>query len=178
MRASIDRYRTSSGFRSVALALVLLGGVAAACSRPGSTGASSPAAPIGSTIIPADHPLLGTWTVEVTRADLAAGGVAEPGLQNENSGRFSWTFASDGTWTDIQQSLDGAPITNPIFRGTYTFEGDTLVAVTTFPAQYADEGLHYTWVITGDEVRFDLLDPPDPILPITIETHPWKRTGG
>ncbi|HET9851848.1 MAG TPA: hypothetical protein VFP56_05015 [Candidatus Limnocylindrales bacterium] len=113
----------------------------------------------------------------MTRADLAAGGISDPGLQNENAGRFTWTFAPDGSWTSIQQSLDGAPIANPVFRGTYAFEGDTLVARTAFPEQFADAGLHYTWVVTGDEVSFDLLDPPDPILPITMESHPWRRDG-
>lgn len=138
---------------------------------PGNTG------PGPSSAIPSGHPLIGTWTVEVTRADLAAGGISDPGLQNENAGRFTWTFAPDGSWTSIQQSLDGAPIANPVFRGTYAFEGDTLVARTAFPEQFADAGLHYTWVVTGDEVSFDLLDPPDPILPITMESHPWRRDG-
>ena len=113
----------------------------------------------------------------MTRADLAAGGIADSATQNENSGRFSWTFAPDGTWTSIQQSLEGAPINSPVFRGTYVVDGETLIAKTTFPEQYADEGLHYTFAVTGDEVRFDLLDPPDPLLPIIVETHPWRRGG-
>lgn len=164
--------------RSFVMANLVLAATLAGCGGPGASGGpDASGGPGGSSVIPAGHPLIGTWTVDVSRADFAAAGVTDPGPQNENSGRFLWTFAPDGTWTQVQQSLDGAPVNNPIFRGTYTFEGDTLVATTTFPTQYADDGLHYTWVITGDEVQFDLLDPPDPILPIMIETHPWKRTG-
>ena len=164
--------------RSLAIALLVLAGATVGCGGPASTGgASAPAGPMGSGAIPAGHPLVGTWVTEVTRGDLAAGGIAEPGLQNENAGRFTWTFAPDGTWTSIQQSLDGAPVNSPVFRGTYTLEGDTLVATTAFPAQYADTGLHYTWSVDGDEARFDVLDPPDPIMPVVVETHPWRRGG-
>jgi hypothetical protein len=169
--------RTLGGLALLAAVAV----VAAACGGPGEAGGSTapgtPGAAAGSGAIPGGHPLVGTWTVDVTRADLAAGGIADPGTQNENSGRFTWTFAPDGTWTSIQQSLDGAPINSPVFRGTYVVDGNTLIATTAFPEQYADEGLHYSWAVTGDEVRFDLLDPPDPVLPIIVETHPWRRGG-
>jgi hypothetical protein len=177
MHASIDPAPRSARLRSVLLAVVLLGGVAG-CGQPSTTAtAGAPSGPAGSGGIPSDHPLIGTWTMDLSRADLTAGGITDPGLLNENAGRYSWTFAADGTWTQVAESLDGAPMVNPVFRGTYLFEGDTLIATTTFPEQYVDSGLHYTWAIDGDEVRFDLLDPPDPILPIMIETHPWKRVG-
>ena len=166
-----------------AAALAVVAVAAAGCggstgpTGPGGSAATGSSAASGSGAIPAGHPLIGAWTVDVTRADFAAGGITDPGAQNENSGRFTWTFAPDGTWTSIQQSLDGAPINSPIFRGTYSIEGDTLIAKTAFPEAYADEGLHYTFAITGDEVRFDLLDPPDATLPIIVETHPWRRGG-
>ena len=152
--------------------LVLLAAVAG-CATPSSS--TPPAATAPGAL--AGHPLLGAWTADVTKADLAAGGIADPGAQNENSGRFVWTFAADGTWTQVQQSLDGAPVNNPVFRGTFTVDGDQLVMITEFPEQYRDDGLHYTWAVEGDEVRFDLLDPPDPVLPLIVETHPWKRSG-
>jgi hypothetical protein len=132
---------------------------------------------MGSPAVPAGHPLVGAWTTEVTKADLRAAGVTDPGALNENSGRFTWTFAPDGTWTSVQESLDGAPVHNPVFRGTWVVDGGTFVAKTTFPEQYRDEGLHYSWTAAGDEVRFDLLDPPDPILPVVVETHAWIRAG-
>jgi hypothetical protein len=121
-------------------------------------------------------PLVGVWQTTITKADLEAGGVADPGAQTENSGKFIWTFAPDGTWTQIQQGLDGAHLNNPVFGGTWTVDGGNLVAVTEFPTEYRDSGLHYTWAIEGSELRFDLLDPPDPMLPIVMEAHPWTRT--
>jgi hypothetical protein len=157
----------------VALVVLVLAAAMAGCATPGAsrpTGATPPAALAG-------HPLIGTWSTDVTRADLAAGGVTDPGVQNENSGRFLWTIAADGTWTQVQQSLDGSPVNNPVFRGTFVVDGDQLIMTTEFPEAYRDSGLHYTWAIEGDEVRFDLLDPPDPVLPLVIETHPWKRAG-
>ena len=193
MDATIDsgrgvQRRARRALRGFALiAGVAAAAVAAGCGGPGGPGgsaagtpgaaAATPGAASGSGAIPAGHPLIGTWTVDVTRADLAAGGITDPGAQNENSGRFIWTFAPDGTWTSIQQSLDGAPINNPVFRGTYLVDGETLIVKTAFPEQYADEGLHYAFAVTGDEVRLDLLDPPDPVLPIIVETHPWRRGG-
>jgi hypothetical protein len=149
----------------------------AACGGPGASGGSATTPPTGSGAIPADHPLIGTWTTDVTRADMAAAGISDPAGQNENSGRFTWTFAPDGTWTQVQESLDGAPVMNPIFRGTYTVDGASFVMVTTFPPEYADAGLHYRWALEGDAMRFDLLDPPDATLPIIVETHPWARAG-
>jgi hypothetical protein len=169
--------------RLLAVAAAIAGAALAGCASPGasSPGASSPGAPPATGATPpvplAGHPLLGTWTTDITRADLAAGGVPDSGVQNENSGRFLWTFAADGTWTQVQQSLDGAPVNNPVFRGTFTIDGDQLTATTEFPQAYRDSGLHYTWTIDGDEVRFDLLDPPDPVLPLIVESHPWTRAG-
>lgn len=162
----------------VVLAAAIAGTLLAGCASPGASGPGASqrnggTPPAGL----AGHPLLGTWTTDVTRADLAAGGISDPGAQNENSGRFLWTFAADGTWTQVQQSLDGAPVNNPVFRGTFVIDGDQLIATTEFPEAYRDSGLHYTWSIDGDEVRFDLLDPPDPVLPLIVETHPWTRAG-
>jgi hypothetical protein len=150
-----------------ALALAACGGQAA--STPGLSAATGTGASL------AGRPLVGTWTTTVTKEDLAAGGITDPALQNENSGHFSWTFGADGTWTAVQQSLDGSPITNPVFRGTYTVDGDGLVMTTTFPTDYRDNGLHYTWAIAGNAIRFDILDAPDPLLPLVVEAHPWTR---
>ena len=162
----------------IALALASATFAAAAC---GGSGASSPPASTAGTAtgaaIPADFPLLGTWSTEVTKADFAAAGITDPNAQNENSGRFTWTFAADGTWTSVQESLDGSPINSPVFRGTYTVEGQSLVATTEFPEQYRDDGLRYDWVLEGDGVRFDVVNPPDDTLPIIVETHPWTKAG-
>jgi len=151
------------------LQLLALAGVLVACTGNPSAGSSRPAG--GS----AGSALVGAWATTITRNDLTAAGITEVGLLNENSGKFTWTFAPDGTWTSTQESLDAAPIYSPVFRGTYTVDGSSLVAVTTFPEQYRDSGLHYTFTIEGSSVRFDVLDAPDTILPVIVETHPWTR---
>lgn len=139
----------------------------------GSPGAATSGATAGSP--GPGQALHGTWTTSITKEELAAAGVADPGLQIENSGRFLWTFGSDGTWTAVQQSIAGAPLNTPVFRGTYLVDGASLAMTTAFPEQYRDEGLHYTWVIEGADLKLDLLDPPDPMLPVIVETHPWTR---
>jgi hypothetical protein len=156
---------------------VLVAALAAACSTPGAPSAAPTGPGASGAAIPADMPLLGAWVTEITKADLAAAGIEDAGLQNENSGRFTWTFAPDGTWSQVQESLDGSPINSPVFRGTYTVDGVSVVATTTFPEQYADDGLHYTFAVSGTEVTFDVADPPDPLLEAIVETHPWSRPG-
>jgi hypothetical protein len=155
---------------AAALALAACGGGAA--STPG-TSAATANTTTGATL--AGNPLVGAWTTAVTKQDLEGGGITDPAARNENSGRFTWTFGPDGTWTAVQESLDGSPINNPIFRGTFTVDGSSLVMTTVFPAEYRDEGLHYTWSIAGDALTLDVLDPPDPILPLVVESHPWIR---
>lgn len=158
------------GAAGLVVALVAACGQGSATATPASTTAAATAGAVSSS------PLVGAWQTAITMADLEAGGVADPGLQTENSGRFIWTFTPDGKWTQIQQSLEGAKLNNPVFGGTWTVDGGNLVAVTEFPTEYRDSGLHYTWAIEGSELRVDLLDPPDPMLPIIMEAHPWTRT--
>ena len=170
------------------ITLLAITTVLGACGAPVGSGSGAPPSAAGPAAgspgpgsaeagIPADFPLLGSWTVEVTKADLEAAGISDPRARNENSGRFTWTFNPDGTWTTVQESLDGSPVNSPVFRGTYSVDGSTLTSTTTFPDEFRDAGLHYTWALNGDEVRLDLLDPPDPILPLIVETHPWRRAG-
>jgi hypothetical protein len=134
-----------------------------------STGATSGPAPSGA------EALVGSWQTTITKDDLRGGGITEAGLLNENSGIFTWTFRADGVWTNAQMSQDGSAIDAPVFRGTYWIEGDTLVAVTEFPSQYRDAGLHYHWHVTGQQLVVDLLDPPDPTAALIAELHPWVR---
>lgn len=154
--------------------------VAAACDsgKPAATGpaiagptSTNPAS--GRVLPPSGFALLGSWVTTVTKADFAAAGVTDPALQNENSGRFTWTFGPDGTWTVVQESIDGSLINNPVFRGGYIVAGDTLVVTTEFPSDNRDAGLHYTWTKDGSAVRFDVIDAPDPMLPVIVESHPW-----
>lgn len=151
---------------SAALAIALAG-----CAGGGPAGPTQTA---GASAGPG-HPLHGTWLTSITKSDLAAAGVTDPGLQTENSGQFRWTFSPDGTWTQVQQSIDGAPLNSPVFRGSFTVAGEALVMTTEFPEQYRDAGLHYTWAIDAGALSMDLLDPPDAMLPVVVESHPWTR---
>ena len=74
---------------------------------------------------------------------------------------------------NVQQSLDGSPIRAPVFRGHYTVDGPILVAITEFPPEYRDAGLRYRWALDNGQVRFELLNPPDPIAPVIVSAHPW-----
>jgi hypothetical protein len=158
---------------------LLAAALAAAIVATGCTGpaTSSSPSPLGASHepAPAGFPLLGTWTTTITRDDLQAAGLTEEGILKENAGTFTWAFEADGTWRQVMVSLDGSPVMNPVFNGYYTVEGDVLTAVTEFPEIYRDEGLHYTFELDGDAVTFDNSNPPDPIWPVIIETHPWTR---
>ena len=155
-------------------ALTVLGGLAACTATGGTPGPGTAGAPTaGASGAPASA-IVGSWTSTISKADLADAGIADPNVQNENSGRFTTTFGADGDWTTVQAATDGSPINNPVFRGTYTVEGSSLVMTTTFPAEYVDKGLHYTWSVDADGLHLDLLDPPDPILPVVVESHPWS----
>ena len=168
------RVERPPGRAPCALPIVILAIFVAACASPtaspslGSGASHDPA--------PADFPLIGSWTTTITRDDLTAGGVTEDGLLNENSGVFTWVFEADGTWRNVQASLDGSPVMHPVFSGYYTVEDGVLVAVTEFPEEYRDDGLRYTFEVNGNSVAFEVTNPPDPMLPIIVESHPWTRT--
>lgn len=166
----------SPGVRIFVLALTVLGGgCAPASTQPVET--TAPAATRSS--IPLNFPLLGSWVTTITRSDLEAAGVVDPGVLNENAGRFTWTFDADGTWRSVQVSLDDAPVLTPVFSGTFVVVADAMVVTTTFPEQYRDDGLRYTWSTNADgSVALDLTNPPDPVLEAIVETHAWQPTSG
>ncbi|HYN70201.1 MAG TPA: hypothetical protein VEX41_08325 [Candidatus Eisenbacteria bacterium] len=120
--------------------------------------------------------LVGTWQATVTREDLQRGGVADPGLLNENAGRFTRGFAAGGTWTMAQESLDGSPIRNPVFRGSYAVEGNEIAVHVDFPTEYQGDE-RYGWAVDGSELRLTLVEPADDVLNrLVTESHPWTRT--
>jgi hypothetical protein len=155
-----ERARTGIAAIAIALAVVACGPLAAG---PG----GSPSAPSGVA------PLVGAWVTSVTRDDLRAGGITEEGLLDENSGRFTWTFLADGTWTQVQQSLDGAAIDAPVFEGLYEVDGDEFIATTTFPEAFAGERVAFAWRIEDGNLFLDVTNPPDEIQPVVTEAHPW-----
>ena len=154
------------------LAAVAIAALAAAC-EIGSRTASSPAH-TGPTP-PPGSPLIGSWTTTITRADMAGAGITDPGIVNENTGRFTWTFSPDGTWRVVQESLDDVAVLYPVYAGTFSVDGDHLGATTDFPEQYRDSGIRYRWEITPQQgLQLSVENPPDPIAPIIAETRPWQ----
>ena len=153
--------------------------VAMAASLAGCAGgpvrSASPAPASVATVssLPPGFPL-GAWVVTITEQDLLAGGLPnEPGLLGENSGKFTKTYAPDGTWTVVQEAA--VPLRAPVFRGTFRASGpNEIEETTTFPPDYAGDVVRYTWAREGSGVRFRVVNPPDPLLPVLTETHPWQ----
>jgi len=159
---------------AIALIAALSVGCSVATSSSPGAGASSAASPAagGSFEIPAA--LVGKWTTTITEADLRAGGITGQGELQENSGVFTTTFGADGTWSTSQV----APVTLrwPVFKGTLVALGpDSFRQVTTFPADYAGDSVDFTWSIKDGALVLHVVNPPDPLLPIVAETHPWQR---
>ena len=165
-----DQVRARSGAPGLAVALLVTVVVAGCSALDGAPSGSHPATQGGS-------PLVGTWQTTLTKDDLKGGGISDPGLLNENAGRFTRTFLADGTWTSAQESLDGSSIHNPVWRGPYTVEGDEIRLQIDFPSEYQGETERYRWVIDGNELRMTMLEPSDdPLARLINERHPWTRT--
>lgn len=168
---------------SVVLVLMLVTGAATACSTATASmplasddGAQSTEAGTGTDqALPADFPV-GSWTTTITEADLRAGGVTSAGELAENAGTFTMTLGADGTWTVTQ--VTDAPIRWPVFRGTYTALGaDGFRQVTEFPGDFAGDEVDFGWRMQDGALRLEVRTPPDHILPLIMESHPWTAAG-
>jgi hypothetical protein len=116
---------------------------------------------------------VGSWTSTITEQDLRQAGMTEDGLIKENAGVFITTFGPDGTWSTSQAT--DAPIRWPLFRGTFTVAGDGLIdQTTTFPPEYAGDVVRFTWRMEDGALVLGVPQPPDPVLKILTETHPWQ----
>jgi hypothetical protein len=162
--------KTSFGF----IGLTIL---ALACTTPASSGsgssaaAGSPAGPAGSSAASGEAPI-GTWSMMLTAADLAAAGFTDPGFVAENTGTFTYTFGADGTWTVAQTTTH--PVRWPVFRGTYVVTGPgALEMKTEFPSDYAGDVVAITWTREGEGLRLKVVSPDDPVLRLNLETHQW-----
>lgn len=134
-------------------------------------GCSATPTPTSLASIPPGFPI-GSWSSTITEADLRAGGITGAGELRENTGVFTHVFGTDGTWMTVQQT--DVPIRWPIFRGTWTATGpNTFDQVTTFPPDYAGDVVAITWAREGDTLLLRVPDPPDPLLPVIMEAHPW-----
>jgi hypothetical protein len=164
-------------------AFAMVAAIFAACSTtPGGTSATSAPSPAdsvpsaSSTVGLPDGFPIGSWTTTLTEADLLAGGITDQGALVENAGVFTTTFDADGTWTTTQDT--DAAIKWPVFRGTWTATGaDRFSQRTDFPGDFAGDVVDFTWKVEGGDLLLKVVNPPDPILPIVVETHPWKPAG-
>lgn len=165
--------------RSLACIVAVTSVVAFGCStRPGAvsptkaTGAGPAASP---SAIPAGFPL-GSWTTTITEADLRGGGITGTGELSENAGTFTMTLDAGGAWTVTQDT--GVPIRWPVFRGTYTVTGPTSFQQRTdFPPDFAGDLVDFEWRVDDGTLLLEVPNPPDPLLPIVVETHPWQPAG-
>ena len=162
------RSRFVLGAMAVAIAATAIG-----CGVSGSSSASpSPNPSGGSSLISPE--LAGSWTVTITPDDLAAAGLSDEGPVAENAGKFTMMLNSDGTWSTTQET--DVPIRWPVFRGTVSATGpNSFRQTTTFPADYAGDVVDFTWVLEDGALTLKVVKPPDEILPIIMETHPWQR---
>ena len=153
-----------------ALAVMVMACTGAA--RP-SVPASAPMVGTTSTVALPDGFPVGSWTSTITEEDLRKAGMTDAGLLKENAGVFTTTFASDGTWS-IAQATD-VPVKWPLFRGTFTVAGDGLIdQTTTFPPDYAGDVVRFTWRMEDGALVLGVPEPPDPVLRILTEMHPWQ----
>jgi hypothetical protein len=154
--------------------------VAAACSAGVPSASPSPPSPASTLVLPPGFPI-GSWSATITaedllavdRADLATIGMSEGDLVKENSGTFTTTFAADGTWTTVQ-ATDQA-VKWPVFRGTFAPVGtDGITQTTAFPPEFEGDEVVLTWRVADGLLYLSLVEPPDPILRVTTEAHPWS----
>ncbi len=169
---------------AIGLALLLGAGAILSACTPGAPGSSAAPATGGSAIaLPSGFPV-GTWTTTITAEDLEAVsdeslatiGMSRDDLVKENGGVFTMTLAADGTWSTVQDT--DAQVKWPVFRGTFTPVGtDAFDQATSFPPDFAGDVVRFTWRTSDGKLHLTLPDPPDPILPVITESHPWSPVG-
>ncbi|HEX7223513.1 MAG TPA: hypothetical protein VF231_09685 [Candidatus Limnocylindrales bacterium] len=155
------------------LAMALIGCSAASSPSPATSAESPAGSRVSAASLPADFPI-GSWTTTITEDDLRAAGLTESAAFAENAGSFTLEMAADGTWTTTQVS--DVAVKWPVFRGTWAATGrDTFSQTTEFPADYAGDIVDFSWRIDDGKLVLQVPEPPDPVLPIIVESHPWER---
>ena len=144
-----------------------------ACSAiPGASVSTAPVAS-GSSTDGIPDALVGAWTTTITNEDLRTAGITDEAGMAENSGTFTMTIAGDGTWTTSQEST--VPLRWPVFKGTTQATGpNSFRQRTTFPADFAGDLVDFTWSIEDGALVLRVVNPPDAVLPIVTESHPWQ----
>jgi hypothetical protein len=163
-------------------ALVAAGGLTA-CSNA-ATPSTAPSSAAGASVtLPAGFPV-GTWSTTITEEDLeqvddavlSSIGMSRANLIKENTGTFTTTFGADGTWSTVQDT--DQPVKWPVFRGTFTPVGDDAFdQSTSFPPDFAGDVVRFTWRLADGQLHLTVPDPPDPVLAILTESHPWVPAG-
>ncbi len=116
---------------------------------------------------------IGSWSTTITEADLRSAGFTKAGELAENAGVFTMTLDPDGTWTTTQQA--SVALRWPVFKGTWTVTGpNSFSQRTTFPPDFVGDQVGFTWRRADDALLLKLPNPPDPVLPVVMETHPWQ----
>jgi hypothetical protein len=146
--------------------------------------ASAAASPNGSALaLPSGFPI-GAWTTTISAEDLAkvsdeslAGiGMSRDNLVRENTGVSTTTISADGTWSTVQDT--DTEVKWPVFRGTFTPVGDDAFdQATTFPPDFAGDVVRFTWRMEDGQLHLAVPDPPDPVLGVVTEAHPWSPVG-
>lgn len=155
-------------------AVLTMAAIVAACSTAPASPSDAGGAP-SSPAVPAHFPI-GAWTSTITEDDLRAGGVTGDGELGENAGLFTMTMADDGTWTTAQ--VADVALRWPVFRGTWTVTGPASFSQrTTFPTDFVGDLVDFTWKVENGSLILKVVNPPDHILPIIMETHPWQLAG-
>jgi hypothetical protein len=167
----MDPRRTLAGAMLASLAAASLLGCTTGSSAGPAASTMPSVSPAGGGSIPDE--IVGAWTTTITEADLRAAGITEPAGLAENSGLFTMTLGADGSWSTAQ--VTDAPVRWPVFKGTYEVTGPSAFRqVTTFPPDYAGDVVDFTWSVRDGALVLSVPNPPDPILPILVETHPWQ----
>ncbi|HEX5014136.1 MAG TPA: hypothetical protein VFV72_08240 [Candidatus Limnocylindrales bacterium] len=150
----------------------LVTGCAGGSGAPASTTPSAASAPASAgAAIPSE--IVGAWTATITADDLRSAGLTDEAASAENTGVFTLTLGADGTWSTSQQSQ--VPVKWPVFRGTMEATGPNgFRQTTTFPADFAGDVVDFTWSIEDGALLIKVVNPPDPVLPVVMETHPWQ----
>ena len=167
--------RTVRGLAAGAFA-VAIAGCSAGAASPQPSSPPAPSSPAGSAFAVPDGFPIGAWTTTITEADLRAGGLTTGGEIAENTGVVTLTMADDGTWSTVQEAA--VDLRWPVFRGTWSVvDQDKFRQTTTITSDYAGDVVDFTWQVANGALVLKVDTPPDPVLPIIIETHPWQPKG-
>lgn len=120
--------------------------------------------------------LNGTYVVVITADDLAATGVTDPELVEQQAGTWTWTL-EDGRFEYLQES--DAEIELPEGSGRYEVEIDTYIH------SWSDEEGAFTVatvaVLPDGSLSFSDIEDGDPqyqgVSEALFGAHPWERVG-